>query len=232
MIGLSELKLSLLLCGAVIQIKDRSCSYILKHPVLAIVDGSNIMNPNNIPISKKSFRNSITFYVQVSSRILRVKYFRATNKLHVAGITTEDLSQLQYVVSAVTECFVDVCTIKKIYPISGRYSTSLVIGDNKEGKECREGKDGKEGKDVKEGKDGKEKKYIDLKAITTKKELLYNFRIQYDSERHSALILRELNTKRAVYIFNSGIIKCIAKNKIEANQLINSVKDVILSVIY
>ena len=208
MIGLSELKLSLLLCGAVIQIKDCSGSYILKHPVLAIVECSNIMNPNNIPISKKSFRNSITFYVQVISRILRVKYFRATSKLHVAGITTEDLSQLQYVVSAVTECFVDVCTIKKIYPISGRYSTSLVIGD------------------------GKEKKYIDLKAITAKKEVLYNFRIQYDSERHSALILRELNSKRAVYIFNSGIIKCIAKNKIEANQLINSVKDVILSVIY
>ena len=208
MIGLSELKLSLLLCGAVIQIKDCSGSYILKHPVLAIVECSNIMNPNNIPISKKSFRNSITFYVQVISRILRVKYFRATSKLHVAGITTEDLSQLQYVVSAVTECFVDVCTIKKIYPISGRYSTSLVIGD------------------------GKEKKYIDLKAITAKKEVLYNFRIQYDSERHSALILRELNSKRAVYIFNSGIIKCIAKNKIEANQLINSVKDVILSVIH
>jgi hypothetical protein len=217
MIGLAELKLSLLLCGAVIQIARNNTLnnlFILKPPVLAIVEGSNIMNPNNIPISKKSFRNSITFYVQVSSRILRVKYFRATNKLHVAGITTEDLSQLQYVVSAVTECFVDVCTIKKIYPISGRYSTSLVIGESKEGKECRE------------------KKYIDLKAITTKKELLYNFRIQYDSERHSALILRELNTKRAVYIFNSGIIKCIAKNKIEANQLINSVKDVILSVIY
>jgi hypothetical protein len=217
MIGLAELKLSLLLCGAVIQIARNNTLnnlFILKPPVLAIVEGSNIMNPNNIPISKKSFRNSITFYVQVSSRILRVKYFRATNKLHVAGITTEDLSQLQYVVSAVTECFVDVCTIKKIYPISGRYSTSLVIGESKEGKECRE------------------KKYIDLKAITTKKELLYNFRIQYDSERHSALILRELNSKRAVYIFNSGIIKCIAKNKIEANQLINSVKDVILSVIY
>lgn len=214
MIGLSELKLSLLLCGAVIQIKDRSCSYILKHPVLAIVEGSNIMNPNNIQISKKSFRNSITFYVQVSSRILRVKYFRATNKLHVAGITTEDLSQLQYVVSAVTECFVDVCTIKKIYPISGRYSTSLFYFNEESNEESNE------------------KKYIDLKAITTKKELLYNFRIQYDSERHSALILRELNTKRAVYIFNSGIIKCIAKNKIEANQLINSVKDVILSVIY
>ena len=217
MIGLAELKLSLLLCGAVIQIARNNTLnnlFILKPPVLAIVEGSNIMNPNNIPISKKSFRNSITFYVQVSSRILRVKYFRATNKLHVAGITTEDLSQLQYVVSAVTECFVDVCTIKKIYPISGRYSTSLVIGYCKEGKECRE------------------KKYIDLKAITTKKELLYNFRIQYDSERHSALILRELNSKRAVYIFNSGIIKWIAKNKIEANQLINSVKDVILSVIY
>jgi len=208
MIGLAELKLSLLLCGAVIQIKDRSCSYILKHPVLAIVEGSNIMNPNNTPISKKSFRNSITFYVQVSSRILRVKYFRATNKLHVAGITTEDLSQLQYVVSAVTECFVDVGTIKKIYPISGRYSTSIFVEESNE------------------------KKYIDLKAITTKKELLTNFRIQYDAERHSALILRELNSKRAVYIFNSGVIKCIAKNKIEANQLINSVKDVILSVIY
>lgn len=225
MTGLAELKLSLLLCGAVIQIardkdpalslttliardKDNKNSFILKPPVLAIVDGSNIINPNNIQISKKSFRNSITFYVQVISRILRVKYFRATNKLHVAGITTEDLSQLQYVVSAVTECFIDVCTIKKIYPISGRYSTSLFVAESKE------------------------KKYIDLKAITNKKELLYNFRIQYDAERHSALILRELNSKRAVYIFNSGIIKCIAKNKIEANQLINNVKDVILSVIY
>jgi hypothetical protein len=213
MFGLSELKLSILLCGAVILIdrskaEDNKNSFILKHPVLAITDGSNIMNPNNIPISKKSFRNSITFYVQVINRILRVKYFKATNKLHIAGITTEDLSQLQYVVSAVTECFIDVCTIKKIYPISGRYSTSIFVADSKE------------------------KKYIDLKAITTKKELLTNFRIQYDAERHSALILRELNTKRAVYIFNSGIIKCIAKNRVEANQLISSVKDVILSVIY
>ena len=238
MLGLKELKLSLLLGGAIIEVADSGTNppYILKHPVLAIVDGSNILNPKGLKISNKLFRNSITFYVQVQTRILRVKYFKATNKIHTAGITTEDLSQLHFIVSAVADCFIGPCIIKDIYPISGRYSTALVAGESK--------------------------KYIDLKAISRNATMpsgaisrsvqsdwspmddtylphgaisitpLNNFRIQYDAERHSALILRQINTKKAVYIFNSGVIKCIAKNKIEAQDLINSVRDLIIANTY
>lgn len=207
MLGLKELKLSLLLGGAIIEVADSGTNppYILKHPVLAIVDGSNILNPKNLKISIKLFRNSITFYVQVQTRILKVKYFKATNKIHTAGITTEDLSQLHFIVSAVADCFIGPCIIKDIYPISGRYSTALFVSDTV-------------------------KKYIDLKAISITP--LNNFRIQYDAERHSALILRQINTKKAVYIFNSGVIKCIAKNKIEAQDLINSVRDLIIANTY
>lgn len=207
MLGLKELKLSLLLGGAIIEVADSGTNppYILKHPVLAIVEGSNILNPKGLKISNKLFRNSITFYVQVQTRILKVKYFKATNKIHTAGITTEDLSQLHFIVSAVTACFIGPCIIKDIYPISGRYSTALFVSDTV-------------------------KKYIDLKAISITP--LNNFRIQYDAERHSALILRQINTKKAVYIFNSGVIKCIAKNKIEAQDLINSVRDLIIANTY
>lgn len=216
MLGLKELKLSLLLGGAIIEVADSGAfelpaiknntnpPYILKHPVLAIVEGSNILNPKGLKISNKLFRNSITFYVQVQTRILRVKYFKATNKIHTAGITTEDLSQLHFIVSAVADCFIGPCIIKDIYPISGRYSTALVAGESK--------------------------KYIDLKAISITP--LNNFRIQYDAERHSALILRKINTKNAIYIFNSGVIKCVAKNKIEAEDLINSVRDLIIANTY
>lgn len=205
MLGLKELKLSLLLGGAIIEATDNR--YILKHPVLAIVDGSNILNPKGLKISNKLFRNSITFYVQVQTRILRVKYFKATNKIHTAGITTEDLSQLHFIVSAVADCFIGPCIIKDIYPISGRYSTALVSNEL-----------------------DAVKKYIDLKAISITP--LNNFRIQYDAERHSALILRKINTKNAIYIFNSGVIKCVAKNKIEAEDLINSVRDLIIANTY
>lgn len=207
MLGLKELKLSLLLGGAIIEVADSGTNppYILKHPVLAIVEGSNILNPKGLKISNKLFRNSITFYVQVQTRILRVKYFKATNKIHTAGITTEDLSQLHFIVSAVADCFIGPCIIKDIYPISGRYSTALFVSDTV-------------------------KKYIDLKAISITP--LNNFRIQYDAERHSALILRKINTKNAIYIFNSGVIKCVAKNKIEAEDLINSVRDLIIANTY
>lgn len=215
MLGLKELKLSLLLGGAIIEVADSGTPhpYILKHPVLAIVDGSNILNPKGLKISNKLFRNSITFYVQVQTRILRVKYFKATNKIHTAGITTEDLSQLHFIVSAVADCFIGPCIIKDIYPISGRYSTALFVSGSPANKES-----------------GESKKYIDLKAISITP--LNNFRIQYDAERHSALILRKINTKNAIYIFNSGVIKCVAKNKIEAEDLINSVRDLIIANTY
>lgn len=222
MLGLKELKLSLLLGGAIIEATDNR--YILKHPVLAIVDGSNILNPKGLKISNKLFRNSITFYVQVQTRILRVKYFKATNKIHTAGITTEDLSQLHFIVSAVADCFIGPCIIKDIYPISGRYSTALFVSPFVSGSPANKEPANKESGEL------DAKKYIDLKAISITP--LNNFRIQYDAERHSALILRKINTKNAIYIFNSGVIKCVAKNKIEAEDLINSVRDLIIANTY
>lgn len=218
-----------MLCGAIIQPKVNNVPTELLinklvHPVLAIVADNLIINPTNIPINKKPFRNSITFYIlsSISKRILSVKFFRATNRIHTAGIITEDLSEMRLVVEAVLACLNSVgcpsrannracCStphcpsrannqflIKEIYAISGRYSTKI-------------------------------DKYIDLKAISIEKKLAPNFRIQYDSERHSALILRRNNSNNAIYIFNSGVIKCIAKNKIEANDLLNSISHIIES---
>ena len=203
-----------MLCGAIIQPKVNNVPTELLinklvHPVLAIVADNLIINPTNIPINKKPFRNSITFYIlsSISKRILSVKFFRATNRIHTAGIITEDLSEMRLVVEAVLACLNSVgCPsrannqflIKEIYAISGRYSTKI-------------------------------DKYIDLKAISIEKKLAPNFRIQYDSERHSALILRRNNSNNAIYIFNSGVIKCIAKNKIEANDLLNSISHIIES---
>lgn len=201
------LKLSLMLCGAIIQPKgdNKNTELINKlvHPVLAIVYDNLIINPTNIPINKKPFRNSITFYIlsSISKRILSVKFFRATNRIHTAGIITEDLSEMRLVVDAVLACLSSANNqflIKEIYSISGRYSTKI-------------------------------DKYIDLKAISIEKKLTPNFRIQYDSERHSALILRRNNSNNAIYIFNSGVIKCIAKNKIEATDLLNSISHIIES---
>jgi len=214
-----NIKLSLMLCGAIIQPKGNNVPTELLinklvHPVLAIVSDNLIINPTNILINKKPFRNSITFYIlsSISKRILSVKFFRATNRIHTAGIITEDLSEMRLVVEAVLACLNSAgCStphchsgannqflIKEIYAISGRYSTKI-------------------------------DKYIDLKAISIEKKLAPNFRIQYDSERHSALILRLNNSNKAIYIFNSGVIKCIAKNKIEANDLLNSISHIIES---
>jgi hypothetical protein len=196
-----------MLCGAIIQPKgdNKNTELINKlvHPVLAIVYDNLIINPTNIPINKKPFRNSITFYIlsSISKRILSVKFFRATNRIHTAGIITEDLSEMRLVVDAVLACLSSANNqflIKEIYSISGRYSTKI-------------------------------DKYIDLKAISIEKKLTPNFRIQYDSERHSALILRRNNSNNAIYIFNSGVIKCIAKNKIEATDLLNSISHIIES---
>lgn len=196
------LKLSLMLCGAIIAPKDVKADEIkLVHPVLAIVSENIIINPTNIPINKKSFRNSTTFYILTNTetkRILRVKYFKATNRIHAAGITSEDLSEMRLIVDAIISCLVVPFSIVKIYTISGRYSTKI-------------------------------NKYIDLKAISKERDVSDNFRIQYDCERHSALILRLNNSNKAIYIFNSGVIKCIAKNKIEANALLNSISHIIES---
>ena len=207
------LQLSLLLGGAVIHIHD---NYNFKvqdlkiiHPVRAIVYGMYILNPDDINISLKAFKNSLTIYVAEQNRILRAKYFPATKKIHVAGITSNDLTQMNNIVQAIINIFPmnAQASIISIFPISAKYRTKLLD----------------------------EKKYIDLKSVflqfNNEKKNYSNHRIQYNPERHSSLIIRKTN-KYAVYIFNSGIINVVAKVKADAIDLLNSVSRIIDPHIY
>ena len=214
MLNIEPLELSLLLGGAVIHThqdyKFKVQELKLSNPVRAIVYGAYINNPNNIDISITSFKNSATIYVVEQGRTLRAKYFPATKKIHVAGITSNDMTQMNNIVQAIIDIFpVDAhASVVSIFPISAKYRTKLLD----------------------------EKKYIDLKSVflefeKEKKNYLGEFRIQYNPERHSSLIIRKTN-KYAVYIFNSGIINVVAKVKADAVILLNSVSRLIEPHIY
>ena len=207
---IEPLTLSLLLGGAVIHThkdyKFKVEDLKIINPVRAIVYGNCIINPDNINISTTSFKNSLTIYVVEQGRTLRAKYFPATKKIHVAGITSNDLTQMNNIVQAIINIFpVDAhASIVSVFPISAKYKTKLLD----------------------------EKKYIDLKSVFLEFEKTLEFeknrnnyldyRIQYNPERHSSLIIRKTN-KYAVYVFNSGIINIVSKTKADAVILLNNV---------
>ena len=194
---IEPLTLSLLLGGAVINLhKDYKFNLDdlkIINPVRAIVYGNYIINPNNIIISTTSFKNSLTIYVIEQGRVLRAKYFPATKKIHVAGITSNDLTQMNNIVQAIINIFpfdAHACIVS-VFPISAKYKTKLLD----------------------------EKKFIDLKSVflefEKEKNNYLDYRIQYNPERHSSLIIRKTN-KYAVYVFNSGVINIVSKTKADA----------------
>lgn len=210
---IEPLTLSLLLGGAVINLHNDYKFNVedlkIINPVCAIVYGNYIINPNNIIISTTSFKNSLTIYVVEQGRTLRAKYFPATKKIHVAGITSNDLTQMNNIVQAIINIFpVDAhASIVSVFPISAKYKTKLL--DNQ--------------------------KYIDLKSIylefeKEKKDYL-DYRIQYNPERHSSLIIRKTN-KYAVYVFNSGVINIVSKTKADAVSILRAVSRLIDPHIY
>lgn len=213
MTNIEPLQLSLLLGGAVIHThKDYKFNVEdlkIIHPVRAIVYGTYIINPDNITISTTSFKNSLTIYVVEQGRTLRAKYFQATKKIHVAGITSNDMTQMNNIVQAIINIFPvnAYACIVSVFPISAKYKTKLMD----------------------------EKKYIDLKSVflefEKEKKNYIDYRIQYNPERHSSLIIRKTN-KYAVYVFNSGVINVVAKVKADAVILLNSVSRLIDPHIY
>jgi hypothetical protein len=82
-------------------------------------------------------------------------------------------------------------SIVSIFPISAKYRTHLIS----------------------------ETKFIDLKSVyleyEKEKNNLSDYRIQYNPERHSSLIIRKTN-KYALYLFNSGVINVVAKYQADA----------------
>lgn len=192
------LKLSLLLGGAVINTaqdyKFNIRDLVLVYPVRAIVYGSYILNPDLLEISNISFKNSVTIHVVEGTRTLKAKYFPATKKIHVAGITSDDLTQLNNVVHAIIKLFPvhAHASIVSIFPISAKYRTHLI---------------------------SETKRFIDLKSVflefEKEKNNLLDYRIQYNPERHSSLIIRKTN-KYALYVFNSGVINLVSKHKADA----------------
>jgi hypothetical protein len=166
-------------------------------------------NPDNINISITTFKNSATIYVIEQGRTLRAKFFPATRKIHVAGITSNDMTQMNNIVQAIINMFpFDAhASIISIFPISAKYKTNLLD----------------------------EKKFIDLKSVflefEKEKKDYIDYRIQYNPERHSSLIIRKTN-KYAVYVFNSGIINVVSKVIADAVILLNSVAKLITPHIY
>jgi len=207
------LKLSLLLGGAVI---NTAQDYIFNirdikivHPVRAIVYGSYIVNPHLLEISNISFKNSVTIHVLEGNRTLKAKYFPATKKIHVAGITSDDLTQLNNVTKAIINLFPfhAQASIVSIFPISAKYRTKLTT----------------------------DQKYIDLKSVyldfEKEKKCLPEYRIQYNPERHSSLIIRKTN-KYAIYVFNSGVINLVAKHQADAVLLLKELNYLIAPHLY
>jgi hypothetical protein len=199
------LKLSLLLGGAVINTaqdyKFNIRDLVLVYPVKAIVYGSYILNPDLLEISNISFKNSVTIHVVEEKRTLKAKYFPATKKIHVAGITTDNLTQLNNVVDAIIKLFPAHAhaSIVSIFPISAKYRTQLIsplLAD-----------------------ESATKRFIDLKSVflefEKEKNNLLDYRIQYNPERHSSLIIRKTN-KYALYVFNSGVINVVSKHQADA----------------
>lgn len=207
------LNLSLLLGGAVIHLapdyKFNIRDLVLVSPVVALVYGPYIINPELLEISNISFKNSVTIHVKEGDRTLKAKYFPATKKIHVAGITSDDLTQLNNIVVAIIKLFPAHAnaSIVCIFPISAKYKTQLIT----------------------------ENKYIDLKSVflefENEKKNLHNYRIQYNPERHSSLIIRKTN-KYALYVFNSGVINIISKNKADAVILLKELSHLIDQHIY
>jgi hypothetical protein len=205
---IEPLTLSLLLGGAVINLHNDYKFNVedlkIINPVRAIVYGNYIINPDSINISTTSFKNSLTIYVVEQGRTLRAKYFPATKKIHVAGITSNDLTQMNNIVQAIINIFpVDAhACIVSVFPISAKYKTKLLD----------------------------EKKYIDLKSIylefEKEKKDYKDYRIQYNPERHSSLIIRKTN-KYAVYVFNSGVINIVSKTKADAVSILRAVSRLI-----
>lgn len=207
------LKLSLLLGGAVINTaqdyKFNIRDLVLVHPVKAIVYGSYILNPNLLEISNISFKNSVTIHVVEEKRTLKAKYFPATKKIHVAGITSDNLTQLNNVVHAIIKLFPAHAhaSIVSIFPISAKYRTQLIS----------------------------DTKFIDLKSVflefEKEKNNLLDYRIQYNPERHSSLIIRKTN-KYALYVFNSGVINVVSKHQADAVILLKELSHLIDPHIY
>jgi hypothetical protein len=207
------LKLSLLLGGAVINTaqdyKFNIRDLVLVHPVKAIVYGSYILNPDLLEISNISFKNSVTIHVLEEKRTLKAKYFPATKKIHVAGITSDNLTQMNNIVDAIIKVFPAHAhaSIVSIFPISAKYRTHLIS----------------------------ETKFIDLKSVyleyEKEKNNLLDYRIQYNPERHSSLIIRKTN-KYALYVFNSGVINVVAKYQADAVILLKELSHLIDPHIY
>lgn len=213
MFAIEQLQLSILLGGAVIHThqdyKFKIQDLKIINPVCAVVYGDYINNPDNINISITTFKNSATIYVLEQGRTLRAKFFPATKKIHVAGITSNDMTQMNNIVQAIINMFpVEAhASVISIFPISAKYKTNLLD----------------------------EKKFIDLKSVflefEKEKKNYTDYRIQYNPERHSSLIIRKTN-KYAVYVFNSGIINVVSKVKADAVILLNSVARLIEPHIY
>lgn len=207
------LKLSLLLGGAVINTaqdyKFNIRDLVLVHPAKAIVYGSYILNPDLLEISNISFKNSVTIHVVEEKRTLKAKYFPATKKIHVAGITSDNLTQLNNVVDAIIKLFPAHAhaSIVSIFPISAKYRTQLIS----------------------------DAKFIDLKSVflefEKEKNNLPDYRIQYNPERHSSLIIRKTN-KYALYVFNSGVINVVSKHQADADYLLKELSYLIDPHIY
>ena len=207
------LKLSLLLGGAVINTaqdyKFNIRDLVLVHPVKAIVYGSYILNPDLLEISNISFKNSVTIHVVEEKRTLKAKYFPATKKIHVAGITSDNLTQLNNIVHAIIKLFPAHAhaSIVSIFPISAKYRTQLIS----------------------------DTKFIDLKSVflefEKEKNNLLDYRIQYNPERHSSLIIRKTN-KYALYVFNSGVINVVSKHRADAVILLKELSHLIDPHIY
>lgn len=211
--GTYPLKLSLLLGGAVIHTahdyKFNIRDFVLVPPVRAYVYGSYIINPDLLEISNISFKNSVTIHVVEGTRTLKAKYFPATKKIHVAGITSDDLTQLNNIVVAIIKLFPAHAhaSIVSIFPISAKYRTHLIS----------------------------ETKFIDLKSVylefEKEKNNLLDYRIQYNPERHSSLIIRKTN-KYALYVFNSGVINIVSKYQADAVVLLKELRHLIDPHIY
>lgn len=217
------LKLSLLLGGAVINTaqdyKFNIRDLVLVHPVKAIVYGSYILNPDLLEISNISFKNSVTIHVVEEKRTLKAKYFPATKKIHVAGITTDNLTQLNNVVHAIIKLFPAHAhaSIVSIFPISAKYRTQLIsplLADSLLADSLLADSSATKG-----ATKGATKRFIDLKSVflefEKEKNNLLDYRIQYNPERHSSLIIRKTN-KYALYVFNSGVINVVSKHQADA----------------